>query len=233
MLENACLGRSHRSPEGKARLAEVIDRSKALLGLPEDYLVGIIGGSDTAAVEMALWNLLGARGIDVFAWESFSKGWADEITNQLKLEDTRIIETGYGELPDLTLADPARDVVFTWNGTTSGVRVPDGDWIAADREGLTICDATSAVFAMELPWDKLDVTTYSWQKVLGGEAQHGIIILSPRLLNALRATSPHGPCRRCSGSQSRESSSAEFSREARSTPPPCSASKMPSMACGG
>ena len=193
VLENACLGRSHRSPEGKARLAEVIDRSKALLGLPEDYLVGIIGGSDTAAVEMALWNLLGARGIDVFAWESFSKGWADEITNQLKLEDTRIIETGYGELPDLTLADPARDVVFTWNGTTSGVRVPDGDWIAADREGLTICDATSAVFAMELPWDKLDVTTYSWQKVLGGEAQHGIIILSPRAVERLESYQPARP----------------------------------------
>ena len=193
VLENACLGRSHRSSEGKARLAEVIDRSKALLGLPGDYLVGIIGGSDTAAVEMALWNLLGARGVDVFAWESFSQGWASEIVNQLGIEDTRVFEAGYGELPDLTLADPARDVVFTWNGTTSGVRVPDADWIATDREGLTICDATSAVFAMELPWDKLDVTTYSWQKVLGGEAQHGIIILSPRAVERLESYQPERP----------------------------------------
>ncbi len=193
VLENACLGRSHRSSEGKARLAEVIDRSKALLGLPGDYLVGIIGGSDTAAVEMALWNLLGARGVDVFAWESFSQGWAGEIVNQLGIEDTRVFEADYGELPDLTLADPARDVVFTWNGTTSGVRVPDADWIATDREGLTICDATSAVFAMELPWDKLDVTTYSWQKVLGGEAQHGIIILSPRAVERLESYQPERP----------------------------------------
>ena len=193
VLENACLGRSHRSSEGKARLAEVIDRSKALLGLPGDYLVGIIGGSDTAAVEMALWNLLGARGVDVFAWESFSQGWASEIVNQLGIEDTRVFEAGYGELPDLSLADPARDLVFTWNGTTSGVRVPDADWIADDREGLTICDATSAVFAMELPWDKLDVTTYSWQKVLGGEAQHGIIILSPRAVERLESYQPERP----------------------------------------
>ncbi|MEC9353162.1 MAG: phosphoserine transaminase [Planctomycetota bacterium] len=193
VLENACLGRSHRSSEGKARLAEVIERSRALLDLPGDYLVGIIGGSDTAAVEMALWNLLGARGVDVFAWESFSRGWADEIINQLGIEDTRVFEAGYGELPDLSLADPARDLVFTWNGTTSGVRVPDADWIAADREGLTICDATSAVFAMELPWDKLDVTTYSWQKVLGGEAQHGIIILSPRAVERLESYQPERP----------------------------------------
>ena len=193
VLENACLGRSHRSSEGKARLAEVIERSRALLGLPGDYLVGIIGGSDTAAVEMALWNLLGARGVDVFAWESFSQGWANEIINQLGIEDTRVFEAGYGELPDLSLADPARDLVFTWNGTTSGVRVPDADWIADDREGLTICDATSAVFAMELPWDKLDVTTYSWQKVLGGEAQHGIIILSPRAVERLESYQPERP----------------------------------------
>ena len=192
-LENACLGRSHRSTEGKARLTEVIERSKNLLGLPADYLVGIIGGSDTAAVEMALWNLLGARGVDVFAWESFSRGWADEIINQLGLEDTRVFEADYGSLPDLAQADPARDVVFTWNGTTSGVRVPDGNWIAEDREGLSICDATSAVFAMELPWDKLDVTTYSWQKVLGGEAQHGIIILSPRAIERLESYQPERP----------------------------------------
>ena len=192
-LENACLGRSHRSTEGKARLAEVIERSKNLLGLPADYLVGIIGGSDTAAVEMALWNLLGARGVDVFAWESFSRGWADEIINQLGLEDTRVFEADYGSLPDLSQADPSRDVVFTWNGTTSGVRVPDGNWIAEDREGLSICDATSAVFAMELPWDRLDVTTYSWQKVLGGEAQHGIIILSPKAIERLESYQPERP----------------------------------------
>jgi len=192
-LENACLGRSHRSTEGKARLTEVIERSKNLLGLPADYLVGIIGGSDTAAVEMALWNLLGARGVDVFAWESFSRGWADEIINQLSLEDTRVFEADYGSLPDLSQADPSRDVVFTWNGTTSGVRVPDGNWIAEDRDGLSICDATSAVFAMELPWDRLDVTTYSWQKVLGGEAQHGIIILSPRAIERLESYQPERP----------------------------------------
>ena len=192
-LENACLGRSHRSTEGKGRLAEVIERSKNLLGLPADYLVGIIGGSDTAAVEMALWNLLGARGVDVFAWESFSRGWADEIINQLGLEDTRVFEADYGSLPDLSQADPSRDVVFTWNGTTSGVRVPDGNWIAEDREGLSICDATSAVFAMELPWDRLDVTTYSWQKVLGGEAQHGIIILSPKAIERLESYQPERP----------------------------------------
>tara|TARA_Y100000758_G_scaffold120765_1_gene85066 strand:+ start:1200 stop:2357 length:1158 start_codon:yes stop_codon:yes gene_type:complete len=192
-LENACLGRSHRSTAGKARLTEVIERSKNLLGLPADYLVGIIGGSDTAAVEMALWNLLGARGVDVFAWESFSRGWADEITNQLGLEDTRVFEAEYGSLPDLTQADPSRDVVFTWNGTTSGVKVPDGSWIADNREGLSICDATSAVYAMELPWDRLDVTTYSWQKVLGGEAQHGIIILSPRAIERLESYQPERP----------------------------------------
>mgnify|MGYP002884069971 FL=1 len=192
-LENACLGRSHRSTAGKARLTEVIERSKNLLGLPADYLVGIIGGSDTAAVEMALWNLLGARGVDVFAWESFSRGWADEIINQLGLEDTRVFEADYGSLPDLAQADPSRDVVFTWNGTTSGVKVPDGSWIADNREGLSICDATSAVYAMELPWDRLDVTTYSWQKVLGGEAQHGIIILSPRAIERLESYQPERP----------------------------------------
>ena len=192
-LENACLGRSHRSAEGKARLAEVIERSKSLLALPEDYLVGIIGGSDTAAMEMAMWNLLGERGVDVFAWESFSQGWASEIRDQLRLEDTRVFEADYGELPDLSQADPARDVVFTWNGTTSGVRVPDGDWLSGDRKGLSICDATSAVFAMELPWDKLDVATWSWQKVLGGEAQHGIIVLGPRAVERLESHQPARP----------------------------------------
>ena len=192
-LENACLGRSHRSAEGKARLAEVIERSKSLLALPEDYLVGIIGGSDTAAMEMAMWNLLGERGVAVFAWESFSQGWASEIRDQLRLEDTRVFEADYGELPDLSQADPARDVVFTWNGTTSGVRVPDGDWLSDGREGLSICDATSAVFAMELPWDKLDVATWSWQKVLGGEAQHGIIVLGPRAVERLESHQPARP----------------------------------------
>ena len=192
-LENACLGRSHRSAEGKARLAGGIERSKSLLALPEDYLVGIIGGSDTAAMEMAMWNLLGERGVDVFAWESFSQGWASEIRDQLRLEDTRVFEADYGELPDLSQADPARDVVFTWNGTTSGVRVPDGDWLSDGREGLSICDATSAVFAMELPWDKLDVATWSWQKVLGGEAQHGIIVLGPRAVERLESHQPARP----------------------------------------
>jgi phosphoserine aminotransferase len=171
----------------------VIERSKSLLALPEDYLVGIIGGSDTAAMEMAMWNLLGERGVDVFAWESFSQGWASEIRDQLRLEDTRVFEADYGELPDLSQADPARDVVFTWNGTTSGVRVPDGDWLSDGREGLSICDATSAVFAMELPWDKLDVATWSWQKVLGGEAQHGIIVLGPRAVERLESHQPARP----------------------------------------
>lgn len=192
-LKNACLGRSHRSAEGMARLAEVIARSRSLLELPEDYLVGIIGGSDTAAMEMAMWNLLGERGVDVFAWESFSKGWANEILDQLRIEDTRVFEADYGELPDLSEADPARDVVFTWNGTTSGVRVPDGNWISNDREGLSICDATSAVFAMELPWNKLDVATWSWQKALGGEAQHGIIVLGPRAVERLESHQPARP----------------------------------------
>lgn len=192
-LQDAALGRSHRSRSGKAKLAEVIDRSRAILQIPADYRIGIVPASDTGAVEMALWSLLGSRGVDVLAWESFGDGWAIDIVKQLKLADTRSLEAAYGALPDLGKVDFARDVVFTWNGTTSGVRVPDGDWIAADRAGLTICDATSAAFAMRLPWDKLDVTTWSWQKVLGGEGQHGMIVLSPRAVARLENYTPPWP----------------------------------------
>ena len=192
-LDDALLGRSHRSKEGKAKLARAIDQTRSVLGIPEDYRIGIVPASDTGAVEMALWSLLGARGVDVLAWESFGSGWVGDVLNQLKLDDVRRIDAGYGELPDLSLVNADRDIVFTWNGTTSGVRVPDGDWIADDRQGLTICDATSAVFAMDLPWQKLDVTTYSWQKVLGGEAAHGMLILSPRAVERLQSYSPSWP----------------------------------------
>ncbi len=184
-LEGVLGGRSHRSAPGKARLREVIDRSKAVLGLPEDYRLGIVPASDTGAVEMCLWSMLGARGVDVFAWESFGKGWVTDITKHLKLDDVRSFIAPYGGLPDLSQAAPDRDVVFAWNGTTSGVRVPDGDWISDDRTGLTICDATSAAFAMDLPWSKLDAVTWSWQKVLGGEAAHGMLALSPRAVERL------------------------------------------------
>ena len=192
-LADAALGRSHRSALGKAKLGEVIDRSRALLGIPKDYRVGIVPASDTGAVELALWSLLGPRGVDVFAWESFGEAWAGDISTQLRLPDVRLFAAPYGSLPDLSQAAPERDIVFAWNGTTSGVRVPDGDWIAAERTGLTICDATSAAFAMRLPWDKLDVTTWSWQKALGGEAQHGMIALSPRAVERLQTNVPPWP----------------------------------------
>jgi phosphoserine aminotransferase len=192
-LAGACLGRSHRAKEGKAKLAEALARSRVLLGMPEDFRLAIVPASDTGAVEMALWSLLGARGVDMLAWESFGQGWVTDVAKQLGLEDLRVLEAGYGELPDLGRVDSARDIVFTWNGTTSGVRVPDGDWIADDRAGLTICDATSAVFAMELPWDKLDVVTWSWQKVLGGEAAHGMLALSPRAVERLESHRPPWP----------------------------------------
>ncbi len=193
VLDDAVLGRSHRSKLGKSRLQEVLDKSRAILGLRDDYRIGIVAASDTGAVEMALWSLLGPRGIDVLAWESFGAGWVSDITRQLQLEDVRVLEADYGQLPDLGQVDFSRDVIFAWNGTTAGVRVPNGDWIDADREGLTICDATSAVFAMDLPWEKIDVATYSWQKVMGGEAQHGVIVLSPRAVERLQSHVPAWP----------------------------------------
>ncbi len=192
-LRTDILGRSHRSSLGKSRLKKSIDETKRILGLPEGYRVGIVPASDTGAFEMAMWSLLGPLPVDVFTWESFGEGWATDIVKQLKLADTRVFKAPYGELPDLSQADMGHDIVFTWNGTTSGVRVPNGDWIAADRKGLTLCDATSAVFAMDLPWDKLDVVTFSWQKVLGGEAAHGMLILSPRAAERLKSYKPAWP----------------------------------------
>jgi phosphoserine aminotransferase len=193
VLSDTPVGRSHRAKIGKAKLEEVINRTRSVLGIPDDYRIGIVPASDTGAVEMALWSLLGARGIDMMAWESFGEGWVTDVTKQLKLEDVRVFKAPYGQLPDLSQVDFSRDVVFTWNGTTGGVRVPNGDWIKADRQGLTICDATSAVFAMEMPWDKLDVVTWSWQKVLGGEGAHGMLVLSPRAVERLESYKPAWP----------------------------------------
>ena len=192
-LNAACLGRSHRSKAGKAKLAEVIERSRAILNLPADWRLGIVPGSDTGAMEVALWSLLGPRGVEALAWESFGRSWLADVIEQLRLTDVRKFEAPYGRLPDLAAVDFNRDVVFTWNGTTSGVRVSNGDWIPAVHEGLAICDATSAAFVMALPWDRLDVVTWSWQKALGGEAAHGMLALSPRAVARLETHRPAWP----------------------------------------
>lgn len=193
ILENACLSRSHRSDAGRAKLNELIDLSKKILDVPGDYHLGIVPASDTGAVEMALWSFLGKIPVDILAWESFGQEWVKDVVDELQLVDTRLFKVPYGSLPDLNLVDFSHDVVFLWNGTTSGVRVPNGNWIDSNRTGLTICDATSAVFAMDIPWEKIDVLTYSWQKVLGGEAQHGMIVLSPRAVKRLENYQPKRP----------------------------------------
>lgn len=193
VLSTAFVGRSHRSKEGRARLKAAIERTRRLLELPGGYYCGIVPASDTGAFEMAMWSLLGERGVDALAWESFGKGWVSDLLKQLKLADTRVIEADYGYLPDLSQIDFRRDVIFTWNGTTSGVRVPGSDWIPADREGLTLADATSAVFAQKIDWEKVDVATFSWQKALGGEAAHGMLVLSPRAVRRLETYQPSWP----------------------------------------
>jgi phosphoserine aminotransferase len=192
-LTDALLGRSHRSKIGRAKLKRAIDLTREVLEVPGDYRIGIVPASDTGAVEMALWSLLGQRPVTMLAWESFGEGWVSDVTKELKLKNVTVLKAGYGELPDLAKVDPASDVVFTWNGTTSGVRVPHADWIAADRQGLAICDATSACFAQALDWPKLDVVTFSWQKALGGEAAHGMLILSPRAVARLESYTPPWP----------------------------------------
>jgi len=192
-LQDAALGRSHRAKIGKSKLAQAIDETRDILNVPADYRIGIVPASDTGAVEMAMWSLLGERGVDMVAWESFGAGWVTDAIKQLKLDDARTFEAPYGEIVDFSTLDFDRDVVFTWNGTTSGVRLPNGDAIPANRQGLTICDATSAAFAQDLPWDKLDVVTFSWQKVMGGEAAHGMLILSPRAVERLESYKPAWP----------------------------------------
>ncbi|MBN42357.1 MAG: phosphoserine transaminase [Alphaproteobacteria bacterium] len=192
-LADANIGQSHRAKGPKAKLQRVIEDSRAILGIPEEYRIGIVPGSDTGAFEMAMWSVLGARPIDILAWESFGQGWVTDVVDHLKIDDVRVLDAEYGALPDLDAVDFARDVVFTWNGTTSGVRVPNANWIPEDRAGLTLCDATSAAFAMELPWSKLDIVTWSWQKVLGGEAQHGMLVLSPRAVERLDSYEPPWP----------------------------------------
>jgi phosphoserine aminotransferase len=192
-LTNATFGRSHRSKIGKAKLKRAIDLTREILEVPADYRIGIVPASDTGAVEIALWSVLGARPVTMLAWESFGEGWVTDVTKQLKLKDVTVLKAAYGELPDLSKVDPATDVVFTWNGTTSGVRVPNADWIAADRQGLTICDATSACFSQALDFGKLDIVTFSWQKALGGEGAHGMLILSPRAAERLATYTPPWP----------------------------------------
>lgn len=192
-LRNTYLSRSHRTAAGVRRIYEITERSKKILGMPDDYKLALVPGSDTGAIEMAMWSMLGARGVDALGWDVFGKTWIADITKQLQLNDVRVFDAPFGKIPDLSQVDSDRDIVFTWNGTTAGVKVPHADWIKPDRKGLTFCDATSAVFAMEMPWDKLDVVTWSWQKVLGGEAAHGMLALSPRAVARLESYTPPWP----------------------------------------